>query len=186
MWAPAWRRLSHRDGLHDDANPRRGACRSGRLMAIAGAAAHVGRCFWPCLVAFGRQCGLRPPRRPQRHASRCGSQVRQTAAHRIVMQVAAIDRVVRPDDAQRAKLQALQSAASQAADTIKAACPADVPPTPLARLTAVGQRLGAMLQGVETMQPALADFYNSLADAQKARFNSMGRQLFAQKNATNE
>jgi hypothetical protein len=90
------------------------------------------------------------------------------------------------DDAQRAKLQALQSAASQAADTIKAACPADVPPTPPARLTAVGQRLGAMLQGVETMQPALADFYNSLADAQKARFNSMGRQLFAQKNATNE
>jgi hypothetical protein len=97
-----------------------------------------------------------------------------------------IDRVVRPDDAQRAKLQALQSAASQAADTIKAACPADVPPTPPARLAAVGQRLGAMLKGVETMQPALADFYNSLSDAQKARFNSMGRQLFAQKNATNE
>jgi LTXXQ motif family protein len=97
-----------------------------------------------------------------------------------------IDRVVRPDDAQRAKLQALQSAASQAADTIKAACPAGVPPTPPARLTAVGQRLGAMLQGVETMQPALADFYNSLSDDQKARFNSMGRQLFAQKNATNE
>ena len=96
-----------------------------------------------------------------------------------------IDRVVRPDDAQRAKLQALQSAASQAADTIKAACPADVPPTPPARLSAVGQRLGAMLQGVETMQPALADFYNSLSDDQKARFNSMGRQLFAQ-NARNE
>jgi len=38
-----------------------------------------------------------------------------------------IDRVVRPDEAQRAKLQALQSAAAQAAETIKAACPADVP-----------------------------------------------------------
>jgi hypothetical protein len=91
-----------------------------------------------------------------------------------------IDRVVRPDDAQRAKLQTLQSAASQAADTIKAVCPADVPPTPPARLEAVGQRLQAMLHGVETMQPALADFYNSLSDDQKARFNSMGRQLFAQ------
>jgi len=91
-----------------------------------------------------------------------------------------IDRVVRPDDAQRAKLQALQSAAAQAADTIKAACPAGVPPTPPARLTAVGQRLAAMLRGVETMQPALDDFYNSLSDDQKARFNSMGRQLFAQ------
>jgi LTXXQ motif family protein len=90
-----------------------------------------------------------------------------------------IDRVVRPDDAQRAKLQSLQSAASQAADRIKSACPADVPPTPPARLTTVGQRLQAMLQGVETMQPALADFYNSLSDDQRARFNSMGRQLFA-------
>ena len=91
-----------------------------------------------------------------------------------------IDRVVRPDDAQRAKLQALQSAAAQAADTIKAACPNNVPPTPPARLAAVGQRLQALLKGVETMQPALADFYNALSDDQKARFNSMGRQLFAQ------
>jgi hypothetical protein len=96
-----------------------------------------------------------------------------------------IDRVVRPDDAQRAKLQNLQSAAAQAADTIKAACPADVPSTPPARMAAVGQRLQAMLQGVETIQPALADFYNSLSDDQKARFNSMGRQLSAQ-NARNE
>jgi hypothetical protein len=91
-----------------------------------------------------------------------------------------IDRMVRPDDAQRAKLQALQSAASQAADTIKAACPAEIPATPPARWAAVGQRLQAMLRGVETMQPALADFYNSLSDDQKSRFNSMGRQLFAQ------
>jgi LTXXQ motif family protein len=96
-----------------------------------------------------------------------------------------IDRVVRPDDAQRAKLQSLQSAASRAADAIKAACPTDIPPTPPARLTAVGQRLQAMLQGVETMQPALSDFYNALSDDQRARFNSMGRQLLAQ-NARNE
>src|SRR5262249_49988466 len=81
-----------------------------------------------------------------------------------------IDRAVRPDDSQRAKLQNLQSAAAQAANTIKAACPNDVPPTPPARLAAVGQRLQAMLHAVETMQPALADFYNSLSDDQKARF----------------
>jgi hypothetical protein len=92
----------------------------------------------------------------------------------------------RPDDAQRAKLQNLQSAASQAADTIKAACPTDVPPTPPARLAAVGQLLQAMLQGVETMQPALADFYDSLNDDQKARFNSMGRQLSAQNAGPND
>jgi hypothetical protein len=34
-----------------------------------------------------------------------------------------------------------------------------------------------MLQAVETVQPALQDFYNSLGDDQRARFNTMGRQL---------
>ena len=90
-----------------------------------------------------------------------------------------IDRVVRPTDAQRAKLDALQNAATQGADLIKAACPTEVPSTPPARLEAVGKRLQAMLQAVQTIQPALADFYNALSDDQKARFNTMGRQLFA-------
>ena len=70
--------------------------------------------------------------------------------------------------------------AQAAADTIKAAWPTEVAATPPARLATVGQRLQAMLQGVETIQPALADFYDSLSDDQRARFNSMGRQLFAQ------
>ena len=91
-----------------------------------------------------------------------------------------IDNTVHPNDAQRAKLDALKSALSQAADTIKAACPSEVPATPPARLEAIGARLQAMLHAVETVQPALSDFYNSLSDDQKARFNTMGKQLFAQ------
>jgi LTXXQ motif family protein len=55
-----------------------------------------------------------------------------------------------------------------------------VPPTPPDRLAAIGNRLKAMLRAVGTVQPALADFYNSLSDDQKARFNTMGEQLFAQ------
>jgi LTXXQ motif family protein len=91
-----------------------------------------------------------------------------------------IDNTVHPNDAQRAKLDALKSALSQGADTIKVACPTEVPPTPPDRLAAIGNRLKAMLQAVVTVQPALADFYNSLSDDQKARFNTMGKQLFAQ------
>ncbi len=91
-----------------------------------------------------------------------------------------IIRVVRPDDAQRAKLDALQSAAGQAADIIKAACPAEIPATPPGRLAAVGKRLQAILQAVQTIQPALADFYNALNDDQKARFNTLGRQILAE------
>jgi hypothetical protein len=37
------------------------------------------------------------------------------------------------------------------------------------------QRLNAMLQAVDIVQPALAQFYNSLSDEQKARFNRMPR-----------
>jgi hypothetical protein len=91
-----------------------------------------------------------------------------------------IDRTVQPNDAQRAKLDALQTAATNGANIIKAACPTQIPSTPPDRLAAVGNHLKAMLQAVAIIQPALADFYDSLSDGQKARFNTMGKQLFAQ------
>jgi len=91
-----------------------------------------------------------------------------------------INRVVQPTDAQRGKLEALQSAAATAADMVKAACPSETPSTPPRRLEAVSKRLHAILQAVETVRPALADFYNALSDDQKARFNTMGKQLFSQ------
>ncbi len=90
-----------------------------------------------------------------------------------------IDRVVRPTDAQRAKLDALQSAAAHSADIIKAACPSEQPRTPPSRLEAVGKRLAAMLQAVQTIEPPLQDFYDSLSDDQKARFNTLGPQILA-------
>ena len=36
------------------------------------------------------------------------------------------------------------------------------------------QRLRAMEQAIDTVQPALAKFYNSLTDEQKARFDRLG------------
>jgi len=92
-----------------------------------------------------------------------------------------IDRALQPSDAQRAKLNALQAAAAKAADLIKASCPSALPATPPDRLAAEGRHLQAMLQAVQTIRPALDDFYNSLSDEQKAHFNTLGRQLFAQK-----
>jgi hypothetical protein len=91
-----------------------------------------------------------------------------------------VERVVQPNDAQRAKLDTLQAAAARGADIIKAACPSETPSTPPDRLAAVGKHLQAMLQAVEMIRPPLHDFYNALSDSQKARFNTMGRQLFAQ------
>ena len=92
-----------------------------------------------------------------------------------------IEEVVHPHDAQRAKLGALQAANAKAADLIKASCPSELPATPPDRLAAEGKHLQAMLAAVQTVRPALDDFYTSLSNEQKARFDNLGRQLFVQK-----
>jgi hypothetical protein len=114
-----------------------------------------------------------PPAKGANSQAVCGSDVTAWPADKI-------DSIIQPNDAQRAKLDALQSAATKAAETMKAACPTGDPPhTPPGRLGAAGKRLQTMLQAVETVRPALQDFYNSLGDDQRVRFNTMGRQLSA-------
>ena len=85
-----------------------------------------------------------------------------------------IERNVKPTDAQRANLTALQDAAAKAADILKSSCPPEDARTPPARLAAVGTRLDAMLQAIGTVRPALDNFYNSLTDEQKAAFDTIG------------
>ena len=92
-----------------------------------------------------------------------------------------IDQLIQPIDAQKQKLQALQSAAAQSADIIKAACPSELPATPPDRFAAIGARLNAQLKAVQTVAAPLQDFYDSLSDEQKARFNNLGREIFAEK-----
>ena len=84
------------------------------------------------------------------------------------------DQINQTTEAQAAKVQLLQSAAAQAAEIVKAACP---PSTPPARLAAVGYRVQAMLEAVQTVEPPLRDFYASLDDEQQARFNTLGTQI---------
>jgi hypothetical protein len=85
-----------------------------------------------------------------------------------------IERNVKPTDAQRANLTALQDAATKAADVLKSSCPPADARTPPARLAAVATRLDAMLQAILTVRPALDTFYNSLTDEQKAAFDAIG------------
>lgn len=114
-----------------------------------------------------------------RPAANAPSQQTECGASVMAWPTDQVDRAVQPNDMQRAKLDALQSAASKAQDMIKAACPSEPPSTPPTRLEAVNKRLHAMLEAVQTVQPVLADFYNSLSDDQKARFNTVGKRLFA-------
>ena len=81
---------------------------------------------------------------------------------------------MKPTDAQRASLTALQDAAAKAADILKSSCPPADARTPPARLVAVGTRLDVMLQAIGTVRPALDTFYSSLTDEQKAAFDAIG------------
>jgi len=90
----------------------------------------------------------------------------------------AIERIegeVRPNDRQKADLDALRDASAKASDALRNACPSQTPITPVARLEAMAKRIQAMLEAINTVRPALAKFYDSLSDEQKAHFNIMAR-----------
>lgn len=63
---------------------------------------------------------------------------------------------------------------SEAANQLQASCPTEMLQAPMDRFDAVGKRLDAMAAAIKTVRPALADFYGSLSDEQKARFNTLG------------
>jgi hypothetical protein len=86
-----------------------------------------------------------------------------------------IDQALRLDPAQRDALAGLNRASAEAADLISRSCPQDTALTPPGRVAAMEQRLNAMLQAIDIVQPALTGFYNSLSDEQKARFNRLPR-----------
>ena len=92
-----------------------------------------------------------------------------------------IEKALQPNEQQQAKLDALKAAMANASDQLAKACPAALPVTPPARLTAISMRLDTMLQSVKNVRASLDDFYNSLSDEQKAQFNLIGRQQTAEK-----
>jgi hypothetical protein len=57
--------------------------------------------------------------------------------------------------------------------TLQAACPDEVPVTPVGRLQAMEKRLSALLQAANQVQPALDDFCANLTNDQKVHFNTL-------------
>jgi LTXXQ motif family protein/Pentapeptide repeats (8 copies) len=84
-----------------------------------------------------------------------------------------VEQAVKPTQQQQDALEKLKSASTEAATQLQASCPAQSPQTPIDRFDAVGKRLNAMAGAIKTVRPALADFYSSLTDEQKARFNNL-------------
>ena len=88
-----------------------------------------------------------------------------------------IEDAVKPTDAQEDGLKQLDYTTAKAVSIMQAACPEDTPVTPPGRLEAMEKRLRAMIDAANTVKPALNDFYESLSNEQKARFNRIGGDL---------
>jgi LTXXQ motif family protein len=99
------------------------------------------------------------------------------AARAVDVPVARIEHTLHLSGAQADALRELKDASAKAADILAQNCPAAQPLTPTGRVAAMEQRLRALLQAIDTVQPALAKFYNSLSDEQKAQLNRLDAHL---------
>ncbi len=82
-----------------------------------------------------------------------------------------IERALQPTSQQEGAFETLKAVSASAAASLEASCPAKTPQTPVERIDAVEMRLDAMVQAAKEVRPALAAFYATLSNEQKARFN---------------
>ncbi len=93
----------------------------------------------------------------------CSSQAEFTA-----VPAEQIENTVNLDDAQKQELEKLKSASVQASDLLKSSCPATIPDTLDGRLDAAQKRVTTLIQAIDTVRPAVRDFFATLSDEQKA------------------
>ena len=109
--------------------------------------------------------------REQRTSSNC----RGGKAGLADLPIDSIEAIVQPTRAQEAALTRLHDAIAKSVAKLSEACAVATPGTPVGRLDAMQKRLEAMLSAAQEIRPALEEFYASLDDEQKAKFNRLGR-----------
>jgi hypothetical protein len=131
--------------------------------------------------------GYLPQRSYRRHARAssltrmCGDESRDIAG----LPINEIARAIEPNELQLAALEELGTASIQAAQTIRAACPAQVVLTAPGRLAAMQQRIEAINSAVKIVRPPLERVYGLLDDEQKARFNALAEDQRTRATANN-
>ncbi|WP_316159198.1 MULTISPECIES: Spy/CpxP family protein refolding chaperone [unclassified Bradyrhizobium] len=85
-----------------------------------------------------------------------------------------IEAAIKPNDAQRARLDDLKAASAKAAELITKDCPATPPVKATDRLALAEQRLDTMQQAIKIVRPAFQALYDSLDDKQKAAMDASG------------
>jgi hypothetical protein len=93
--------------------------------------------------------------------------------------ISRLEQLIKPTDSQRAKFDAFKAASAKAAETMRNACPTEIPSTMPARMQAMEKRTDGMLQAIKIVRPALDDFYATLDAEQKSRLDAgTGRDRF--------
>jgi hypothetical protein len=86
-----------------------------------------------------------------------------------------IRRALQATDKQGESLQMLYGASMEMAQFLTSTCPAEAPAAPIARLDAASDRVMALLHAAMGIEPMLGEFYASLSDEQRRRFNEAVR-----------
>jgi hypothetical protein len=123
--------------------------------------------------ALGPDVGERSQQQRQQEANAQAERCGEPKSSLTQLPIERIEAVVRPAGEQKEALDRLSQATKNAVERLQAACPDDVPLTPLGRLEAMEKRLDAMLQAAALVQPALDEFYAALSNEQKAHFNTL-------------
>src|SRR4051794_40778963 len=83
--------------------------------------------------------------------------------------------IVQPNELQRTALDELATAWASARDTIRAACPAQVPATAMERLGLMRERIEAMIKAADAVAPSLAKFADLLDAYQRAKLDGLAK-----------
>jgi hypothetical protein len=86
-----------------------------------------------------------------------------------------VEQAVQPTALQQSAFDDLKKAAQKVGDQLQSSCPTAVPKSPVARLDTIETRLRAIAEAIKAIRPNLKNFYASLSDEQRARFNMMGQ-----------
>ena len=110
---------------------------------------------------------------PQPQGNGCGEA--STGLTELPMQQ--IETSVRPNDDQLDEFRRFKDATAKAVQHLQSHCPQDVAGTPASRLDAMHANIQAMIEAAEIIKPALEEFYVSLSDEQKTRFNRLDKKM---------
>src|SRR5262249_398630 len=98
--------------------------------------------------------------------AKCGQQVES-----FDLPAQRIEQLVQPTAQQRSTFDELKKATQNATEQLRSSCPTAVPLSPVAGVDTVAAWLRALADAIKSIRPALENFYASLNDEQKARFN---------------